>query len=207
MAKQTTDSSTSLHELARSEIARQVQALGKRRAEIVKERAELYVAFRKGVNTPSSLQPAEVAARQHAARLLNGATPKDLLPPPENSFNFSRDEALSSEQAGIDIALRILNSKDLEARAVEGVTWAEANRSAWRELGRERVLAVIRVHALGEQAAAFVAASPDIGAAALPFGFWTEYTFIGDKIIEEMTNDALAAGVITASDVKKARTK
>jgi hypothetical protein len=202
-----TKNTTSLHELARAEIARQVAALTARRDEITKERARLYEAQRRSGSAASSpLNANELAARNVAKKLLNGSAPDGLVPP-DTSSNITLDHQLAVEQRGIDIALKVLTDKDIEARAVEAVQWAETNRQKWRELCRDVVLTSIRLDALGESVSEFLATCPDFSAVNLPMGALIERRHLSDMLINELTNEALSTGLVSQSDVKKARTR
>jgi hypothetical protein len=208
MATKHTTTTSSLHELARAEIARQVAALTERRDEITKERARLYAAMRKGGIAPAPLDNNELAARHVAKRLLNGSAPDGLAP--DNNSTITLDQQLSNEQRGIDIALKILSDKALEARAVEAVQWAEANRGKWRDLCREIVMAAIRLDALGEAVRELIDSCPDVSAvtaASMPMGALIERRHLSDMLINELTNEALSAGIVSQSDIKKARAR
>jgi hypothetical protein len=197
---------TSLHELARAEIARQVAALTARRDEITRERGRLYAAMRKGGIAPAPLDNNEMAARHVAKRLLNGSAPEGLVPP-DNSSTITLDQQLSNEQRGIDIALKVLSDKDIEARAVEAVQWSEVNRTKWRELCRDVVLAAIRLDALGETVREFLATCPDLYAVNMPMGAVVERQHLSDMLINEMVSEGLSTGVVTAADIKKAKAR
>jgi hypothetical protein len=205
MATKHTTTTASLHELARAEIARQVQGLTARRDEITKERGRLYAAMRKGGTVSAPLDHNELAARNVAKKLLNGSAPEGLVPP-DNSSNITLDQQLSNEARGIDIALRVLNDKNLEAKAVAAVQWAEENRAKWRELCRDVVLAAIRLDALGETVREFLESCPDLYAVNMPMGALVERRHLSEMLINEMVSEGLSAGVVTQADIKKAKT-
>jgi hypothetical protein len=202
----TKNTTTSLHDLARAEIARQVAALTERRDEITKECARLYAAMRKSGTVSAPLDNNELAARHVAKKLLNGSAPEGLVPPDNNS-TIALEQQLLNERRGIDIALRILADKDLEARAVEAVQWSEANRTKWRDLCRDVVLAAIRLDALGETVREFLGSCPDLFAVTMPMGAVVERRHLSDMAINEMTSEALSAGVVTQADIKKAKAR
>jgi hypothetical protein len=193
----------------RNEIARQVAALTERRNEITKERARLYEVQRKSGSAASPLNANELAARNVAKKLLNGSAPDGLVPP-DNSSNITLDNQLAVEQRGIDLALKVLSDKDLEAHAVEAVQWSEANRTKWRELCRDVVLTAIRLDALGEAVRELIDSCPDVSAvtaASMPMGALIERRHLSDMLINELTNEALSTGIVSQSDVKKARAR
>ena len=147
-----TKNTETIHALTTAEIGRQVALHGARRAQIVEQRANLYAAALKNggaTNTPV-VDADERAAREHAKALLNGAAPASLSSSPEAGITL--DKVLYREQRGIDIVLKILNDKELVARSVEAVEWAEAHRAEWRALAREITLTAIRLDALERSA-------------------------------------------------------
>src|SRR5450759_548052 len=115
-----TKNTETIHELTIAEISRQQAILSARLQEIVSERADDYRRAVKA-GAPSVFDADELASREHARVLLNGAAPESLSMP----LVINRDKMLIREQRGIEIAMKVLASKDLVARAVEAVRWAE----------------------------------------------------------------------------------
>jgi hypothetical protein len=146
----------------------------------------------------------ELAARAHAKRLLNGNSPPDLVPE-DGAANIRLEQHLYNERAGVRMAMKILSDKSIEARAVEAVQWLEANRDKWRELSREVIFAAVKLNALTDEVDAFIRSCPDPHAVRLPLASWCERPYVGTKIVEELTNDAIEAGVVTPADVAKAK--
>src|SRR5260221_4904703 len=137
-----------IHELTTAEISRQVTVLAERDREITNELADRYKnALKNGGPTPI-IDADEAAAREHARSLLNGSAPESLSLAPE----LNRDKILYREKRGIAIALKILASKDLVARATEAIEWAEAHGDQWRALCRDIVLTAVRLDALEDSA-------------------------------------------------------
>jgi hypothetical protein len=190
---------TDIHELTTAEIARQVRTHTERRQQIVSERAAMYAnALKNGGSIESPAVDAdERAAREHAKRLLNGSAPESLSLPPE----ITRERMLLREQRGIEIALKILTDKDLVARATEAVQWAEANGDKWRALCREIVLTTIKLEALKHGASDLLGHCPDIFAVRLPMA----NIAISEIPINELTDAALTAGVVTSAEIRKAQ--
>jgi hypothetical protein len=203
-----------IHELTRAEIARQIKRHSERRQQIVAERAELFETGQiNGATSDALLSSDERAAREHARRLLNGASPAFLEPQPD----VGQDRALARELAGIEIVLRVLSDKDLAARAAEAVAWSEQHATAWSALVREILLTIVRLNALEKAAAELLAKCPDIFAVNLPLanliggqpilettkligGRWPMMeTTIGD-----LPKVGIKAGIISAGDVRKA---
>jgi hypothetical protein len=193
-----------IYELTTTEIARQTAPLNARYQEIVSERAANYRSALKngGGGATPILDPDERAAREHAKHLLNGSAPGSLLLPPE----ITRDRALLREQRGIEIALKIFASKDLIARASEAVEWAEEHHKEWLELCRAITLTAIRLDALEDGARQLLEQCGDIHSVRLPMG-----NVIGGRAIcetrsiSDLAEAAMAAGVVTASEVKKSK--
>jgi hypothetical protein len=188
-----------IHELTPAEIARQTEPLHKRYQEIVNERAKNYsTALKHGVPT---LDPDERAAREHAKSLLNGSAPGSLLLPPE----ITRDRELLREQRGIEIALKIFSSKDLVARASEAVAWAEKNEADWRALCRDIILTAVRLDALEQCSQRLLGQCIDVSSIRLPMANRIGGRAISETPIGDLTEIALAAAVVTANEVRKAR--
>jgi hypothetical protein len=196
MAKHTSE----IHELTTAEIARQIRGHSERHRQIVAERGSMYAAALKNGGAsgfPPLIDDDEKAARLHAKHLLNGAAPESLSLPPE----ITRDRMLLREQRGIEIALKILTDQDLTARATEAVQWAEANGDRWRTLCREIVLTTIKLEALKHGASELLGHCPDIFAVRLPMA----NIAISEIPINELTETALTAGVVTSAEIRKAQ--
>ena len=163
-----TKNAETIHALTILEVHRQVAIHAARRAQIVEQRRTLYAAALKNggaTNTPV-LDADEKAAREHARALLNGAAPPSLSSSPEAGITL--DKVLYREQRGIDIALKILNDKELVARSVEAVEWAGAHGAEWRALAREITLAAVRLDSLGEARNSCSPAVPTFSPCACP---------------------------------------
>jgi hypothetical protein len=195
---------TEIHELTTAEIARQTAPLNARYQEIVSERAANYRSALKngGGGATPIIDPDERAAREHAKTLLNGSSPGSLLLPPE----ITRDRALLREQRGIEIALKIFASKDLVARAAEAVQWAEEHGDEWKALCRDIVLAAVKLDEMENRARHLLEQCVDVSAVRLPMA-----NVIGGRSlcetrsISDLAETALAAGLVTSSEIKKAK--
>jgi hypothetical protein len=199
MATKQTDE---IHQLTTAEISRQATVLAERDREITNELADRYKnALKNGGPTPI-IDADEVAAREHARSLLNGSAPESLSLAPE----LNRDKILYREKRGIAIALKILSSKDLVARAAEAVQWAEEHANEWRALCRDIVLTAVRLDEMENRARHLLEQCGDIHAVRLPMA-----NVIGGRSlcetrsISDLAETALAAGVVTLADVKKAK--
>jgi len=191
--------SSEIHELTRAEITRQKAPLVARRNEIVSERAAIY----KSAPAALPIHPDERAAREHAKHLLNGSAPASLLLPPD--MGIARDRILLREQRGIEIALKILESNDLAARATEAVQWAEDNGEKWRALCREIVLTALKFAALEETAQRLLEECIDISSVRLPMANVIGGRPISDTSISDLVEMAVVQGVVTSAEVKKAK--
>jgi hypothetical protein len=201
MKRSTTDD---IHALTTAEIARQVGIHTERRRQIVNQRHSIYsTALKNGTTAGESLpiDADEKAARAHAKLLLNGAAPAFLS---ASEMDITLDKQLYREMRGIDIALKILSDKDLVARAAEAVEWAERHRDEWRNLARETTLTAIKLGALERAAAALLDQCPDIFAVNLPMGNILGGRPISETSVNELIAAASAAGVVTASEIRKA---
>lgn len=192
-----------IHKLTSAEINRQIRMHTERRSQIVNERAAMYgAALKNGGSVESPVVDAdERAAREHAKTLLNGSAPASLLLPPD----ISRDKILYREQRGIDIALKILTDKDLVARAADAVAWAEANGDKWLALCRETVLTVIKLEALEDRARQLLGECGDVFSVRLPMANVVGGRSITETPISELTETALADGIVTNAEIRKAQ--
>lgn len=195
---------TEIHALTTAEIGRQVKIHSDRSQQIKNERAAMYASALK--NSYSGDTPIvdadERAAREHAKSLLNGSAPESLSLPPE----ITRDRMLLREQRGIEIVLKILGDKSLVALATEAVEWAEAHGAQWRALCREITLAAIRLDALERAAQEMIEQCPDIFAVNLPMGNVIGGRAISETPISDLTETALAKGIVTSAEIRKAQT-
>jgi hypothetical protein len=194
---------TTIHALAAATIGRQIELHTERRRQITNERATMYASsLKNGGNTETPVvDDDERAAREHAKTLLNGAAPDTLSIPPA----ITRDKILYREMRGIDIALKILADKSLVARAAAAVEWAEAHRGQWRALCREITLTAIKIDALERGAQAMVEQCPDIFAVDLPMGRFIGGRAISETPLGDLTEAALAQGVVTSAEIRKAQ--
>ena len=197
--KQTGDSE--IHELTVAEIGRQLTVLAERDRQITNELAERYKNALKNGGPIPIIDADEQAARAHARSLLNGAAPESLSLVPE----LNRDKILYREKRGIAIATKILTSKDLVARAVEAVRWAEEHAGEWRTLCRDIVLTAIRLDALEDRSQRLLGQCIDVSSIRLPMANKIGGRAISETPISDLTEIALAAGVVTSAEVKKAK--
>jgi hypothetical protein len=190
-----------IHELTTVEIGRQTTILAARDVEITNELADRYKTSQRNGGPTPIMDADEQAAREHARSLLNGSAPESLSLAPE----LNRDKILYREKRGIAIALKILASKDLVARATEAVMWAEAHRDQWTSLCHDITLSAIRLDALEVSARRLLEQCIDVHSIRLPMANKIGGRSISGTPIAELTEIALAAGVVTAGEVKKAK--
>ena len=92
------------------------------------------------------------------------------------------------------------------ARAIEAVQWAEDHAGEWRTLCRDIVLTAVRLDALEDSARRLLEQCIDISLINLPMA-----NVIGGRAIcetrsiNDLAETALAAGVVTVSEIKKAK--
>jgi hypothetical protein len=188
-----------IHALTTAEIARQARLLVAEEARIIEERAAIYKGGGTAAETP--IDADERAARAIAKNLLNGNAPESLILPPE----VNRDKMLYRKQRGIRIALKILADKDLVARATEAVIWAEKNADKWKNLCRDVVLTANKLDALERGAQELLEQCIDVSSISLPMANRIGGRPISEMPLNELTEAALEAGVVTASEIRKAR--
>jgi hypothetical protein len=194
-----TKNTETIHDLTRAEIARQKGRLVERRAQLVEERAAIFKAG--ATRSENPVGDDERAARMIAKNLLNGNAPPSLVPPLE----VNHDKMLFREQRGVEIALKILDDKDLLTAAAEAAIWAEANADKWKTLCADIVLAANKLEALERSAQELLEQCVDITAISLPMANRIGGRPISETPVNELTEAALAAGVVTASEIKRAR--
>src|SRR4029077_446351 len=112
---------------------------------------------------------------------------------------------LLREQRGIDIALKILTNKELAGRAADAVSWAEVNGDRWRSLCRRIVLMTIELQALEHSASELLGECGDIFAIRLPMANIVGGRPVSETPIRELTDAALAEGVVTSAEIRKAK--
>jgi hypothetical protein len=204
MMKRDTTTDSKIHELTTAEIGRQIGIHTERRQHIINERAATYANALKngGFGGDTVVVDAdERAAREHAKNLLNGSAPESLSLPPE----ITRDRMLIREMRGIDIALKILTDKNLVARAAEAVEWAEANGDRWRAFCREITLTAIKLEALEDHARRLLGGCGDLFAVRLPMPIIANNRSVSEIPISSLTEAALAEGVVTSAEIRKAQ--
>jgi hypothetical protein len=199
MDKQTRDSE--IHDLTAAEISRQLIALAERDQQITNELADRYRSALKNGGPAPIIDSDEQASREHARSLLNGSAPESLSAAPE----LNRDKILYREKRGIAIAMKILASKSLVARASEAVIWAEEHADEWRSLCRDVVLTANRLVSLEGSAQRLLDQCIDVHSIRLPMVNVIGGRPISDTPISELTEAALAAAVVTSAEVRKAR--
>ena len=197
----TKQNSDEIHELTTAEIGRQLSVLAERDRQITNELADRYRNALKNGGPIPIIDADEQAARAHARSLLNGAAPESLSLVPD----LNRDKILYREKRGIAIATKILTSKDLVARAVEAVRWAEEHDGEWRTLARDIVLTAVRLNELEDRSQRLLSQCIDVSSIRLPMANIIGGRAISETPISDLTERALAAGVVTSAEVKKAK--
>ena len=192
-----------IHELTSAEINRKIRAIHESYTQDREERAALYAHALKTGNSGETpiIDADERAAREHAKTWLNGSAPASLDLPPE----ITRDRFLLRSMRGKEIALKILSDTSLVARAAEAVAWAEASSGPWRALCREITLTAIRLEALEQSARQLLDGCPDLTAVRLPMVVVANSRSISEIPLRDLTETALAEGVITNADIRKAQ--
>jgi hypothetical protein len=151
MAKTVHPVSDEVQRLTSAEVSRQIHALDTKRRIVLDELVRIEQAQSDGAPV-QRVAPEDVqAARQVAANLLNGHAPASLK---EGALSRTRYDQLNIEIKGIDIAIDILQSDQLKAKAAESVQWIEDNQAKWRDLCREIIVTVHRLVALESRAVA-----------------------------------------------------
>jgi hypothetical protein len=195
-----------IHALALAEVRRQTAEYNQRRQKIAAELASLFAARKAGAPVEQPLPDHVLAARSRAKELLNGHAPASLTLPPA----VTREQELNVERDAIDIVLRILSQSEIAARAAAAVEWVAAHAAEWKGIAREIVLHALRLQALEQRLERLGAEAPDF-AQGLPltqhigFGRFSLLAWNGEDPLRELRADALAEGVVTPIDVRKAQ--
>jgi hypothetical protein len=93
----------------------------------------------------------------------------------------------------------------LAARATEAVQWAEEHADEWRALCRDIVLTAVRLDALDGSARRLLEQCVDVHSVRLPMANLIGGRPITETPTSDLAETALAAGVVTSSEVKKAK--
>jgi len=179
------------------EIAAQTRDVIRQKIDYFNERerelcAQAHAAWKAG-EVASTVTVSEQQRRVHdrARVLMNGAG--HLLPKLADSPD--RVQTIETELAAVRLALRTLNSANLEKEAIEVATWAEDNAPKWRELARKRALALAALRHADAACEAFLSANDGARAQALPYN----YSGLG---WEDHLAAAVRDGVLKAGEAK-----
>ena len=91
------------------------------------------------------------------------------------------------------------------ARAVEAVRWAEEHDGEWRTLCRDIVLTAVRLDAREDRSHRLLEQCIDVSSIRLPMANKIGGRAISETPVSDLTEIALAAGLVTSAEVKKAR--
>lgn len=89
--------------------------------------------------------------------------------------------------------------------ALKTEDWGDANRPMWRTLCREIVLTAVKLAELEARAARLSEECPDPFAVKLPLANLVGGRSVTEMPLGELTAAAVAQGVVTADEIKKAR--
>ena len=176
-------------------------ALAERERVLVNEGAALYAALKGGSPPSRPLSDHERRVGAHVQLLMNGSTPPSLLVPA-----VSRDEQIRAERDAIAYVQRDLGRQMELALHREAEQWVLENAAAWRGICREIVLAATKLESLEARARDFlepVAGSHVRGLVMVTTIARHSLLGIGDPL-QELRENALKDGVVTASEIKKA---
>jgi hypothetical protein len=202
IAKQHSEPVIAHHPTTVVEIRRTRAALAAQDRALMEEGAADYKAEKAGSPPSRPLNDHERLVNAHIHLLMNGSTPPHLLVPP-----VSRDAQRRAQRDAIAYVDRQLGRQEEDALEREAQQWAIDHDAQWRALCREIVLAAVKLAALEERARDTL--KPIDGcwvrglAMGSTIGSGLSLLGIGDPLLDLRT-DALAEGIITASDIKKA---
>ena len=200
----------SIESLTRANIRQRIAKLRAREIELTEQLALLYKSGKSG--TVSGVSPRVRGVHEFARQYLDGAG--DLLPPlPADDIG---DVGVQLEREGVRAALAILQSADLQAAAVEAAQKAVTANPEWQSLVRDWVIAAARWNAVEERAAAFrktvgVDVMNAVSSGHLAVGTGGEidlhrwHEWLGDHTIVDVAKDAIELGIVSKSDVDRAK--
>jgi hypothetical protein len=197
----TAKNTSEIRKLTRAEISSRLTVLHARDVEITNELASRYKNALKNGGAIPIVDSDEMSAREYARALLDDAAPESLSLAPEPS----RDKILYREKRGIEIATKILSGQDMVERAAEAVQWAEDHAVEWRTLCHDVVVAKIRLDALEECSRRLLDQCIDVASIRLPMVNRVGGRPIADTPTNDLTEIAMAAGLITSTDIRKAK--
>ena len=168
---------------------------------LTEEGAAIYASRKTG--SPASFPMTEHQRRvaTHVQSMMNSSTPPNLLVP-----TVSRDDEIRAERDAIALVQRNLSRKMDLALLGEAEKWVAENDRPWRALCREIVLAAVRLEALEQRAREFLEpiAGQHVGGVAMATTIGRfSLLGIGDPL-QELRENALKDGIVTASEIKKA---
>lgn len=201
MAKQITEPVVAHHPRSVAEIRQTQAALSERDIALMNEGAAVYKAIGNGLpSRPMSDHDRQVAA--HIKLMMNGSTPPHLLVPA-----VSRDEQIRAERDAIAYVQRDLSREYELARLREAEQWVCENAAQWRAICREIVLAATKLASLEQRAREFLEpiSGSHVGGLAMATTIG-RFSLLGiGNPLEEMQANALKDGVVTSTEIKKAR--
>jgi hypothetical protein len=176
-----------------------------RRHVITEDLREIYKnAMREGNRgEPAPMDDDEKASREHAARLLNGSAPDNLL-----TRSVTRERSLFRERRGIDIALDVLSKMEEKALDREAADWVATHTDEWRSLARQITLTAITLKALEEKAKNMLEEGLRgrwVQGLAMSGHIGPGYSMLGlGDTLEGLRNAAIEQGVVTKSEIRAA---
>jgi hypothetical protein len=190
-------------QLVISELTGKIEPLRLRRVQIINERADIYKLLRKQP-PPAPVSDDDRAGRRQAEEILREVAPEISLPqePPE----VGRDRALLREQKAVDLAMKALENQRAIAQATMVVVWDKKMNKEWCGLVRADVLDRVRSAASSRRMAALF----EKRLQAAGYGDNSDLPLIGmldgrDGVaLSDLTKAALAAGVITPTEIREA---
>ena len=175
--------------------------LSARRVALQKEGAAEYIAMKSGSAPSRALSDHDRRVSDHVKLLMNGRTPPSLLVPA-----VSREEQRRAEIDAIDYVERDLGRQMELALHREAEQWVLENAAAWREQCRQIIFAAVKLARFEERARDFLEPIRNAHVRGLVMTTTiARFSLLGfGDPLQELRENALKEGVVTASEIKKA---
>jgi hypothetical protein len=201
MAKQIPEPVVAHHPQTVAELRLAQAPLSARKDALQKEGQAEYTAMKSGSAPSRALSDHDRRVNDHVKLLMNGRTPPSLLVPA-----VSREEQRRAEIDAIDYVERDLGRQMELALHREAEQWVLENATAWRAICREIIFAATKLASLEERARDFLEPirNSHVGGLVMATTI-ARFSLLGfGDPLQELRENALKDGVITAAEIKKA---
>jgi hypothetical protein len=201
MAKQIPEPVVAHHPQTVAELRLAQAALSTEDIALMREGAEIYAAMKTGSPPSFPLSEHQRRVATHVQSILNGATPQHLLLPA-----VSRDDQIRARRDAIAYVQRSLGRQMELALHCEAEKWVVEHATEWREQCRQIIFAAMKLASLEERARDFLEPIRNAHVRGLVMTTTiARFSLLGfGDPLQELRENALKEGVVTASEIKKA---